>query len=245
MPDSRTPGAPTAEAAAEAAVTAEATATAEAAATAPDRRPVTADDLDLAVDLAVTTLRAALDSPDWDAKAGALDWSCWETVEHLSDDLFFYAAQIGPATTPLNGPVPFRWEEERPGGPANLIRADRAAGPAGLLQVLQASAAMLSALVRTKPPTVRAFHVYGVSDPEGFAAMGLVEVLVHLHDLAQGLALDWTPPAGLCRAVLDRLWPDTPVGTDPWATLLWATGRGELPGRARLTAWRWDGRPRD
>jgi hypothetical protein len=135
------------------------------------------------------------------------------------------------------------WESRRPGGPANAVHADRAAGPAGLLQVLEASGALLVAMVRTTPPRVRAHHVYGVSDPEGFAAMGIVETLVHTDDLAEGLGLAWAPPADLCSRVLARLFPDAPQTTDPWPTLLWATGRAELPGHPRLTTWRWYGTP--
>ncbi|AEW92586.1 MULTISPECIES: maleylpyruvate isomerase N-terminal domain-containing protein [Streptomycetaceae] len=205
--------------------------------------PVTADDLDLVVRLAVAALREA--PPEaWDREAGSLEWDCWETVEHLADDLFAYAAQLGPQEPPLDGEVPFVWESRRPGGPANAVHADRAAGPAGLLRVLEASGALLAAMVRTRPPRVRAYHVFGVSDPEGFAAMGIVETLVHTYDLAQGLGLGWNPPAGVCARVLARLFPDAPRTTDPWPTLLWATGRGELPGRPRLTTWRWDGTPR-
>lgn len=205
--------------------------------------PVTADDLDLAVRLAVAVLREA--PPDaWEAKAGSLEWDCWETVEHLSDDLFAYAAQLGPKTPPLDGEVPFVWESRRPGGPANAIHANREAGPAGLLQVLEASGALLVSMVRTTPPRTRAHHVFGVSDPEGFAAMGVVETLVHTHDLTRGLGLAWNPPAGLCARALARLFPDVPESTDPWPTLLWATGRAELPGHPRLTTWRWDGTPR-
>ncbi|RLU94804.1 hypothetical protein CTZ27_19085 [Streptomyces griseocarneus] len=112
--------------------------------------PVTADDLDLAVQLAVNVLREApVDA--WTRNAGPLTWDCWETVEHLSDDLFAYAVQLGPRTPPLGREVPFIWESRRPGGPG------------------------------------------------------------------------------------DR---------DPWPTLLWATGRTELPGRPRLTTWRWNGTPR-
>ncbi|MGW1891889.1 DinB family protein [Streptomyces sp. NPDC002004] len=206
--------------------------------------PVTADDLDQAVRLAVAALRAA--PPDaWDGKAGGLEWNCWETVEHLSDDLFAYAAQLGLRTPPLEREVPFVWESRRPGGPANAIHANRDAGPAGLLQVLEASGALLVAMVRTTPEEVRAHHGSGASDPEGFAAMGVVETLVHTHDLAEGLRLSWSPPAGLCARVLHRLFPDAPADTAPWPTLLWATGRGELPGHARRTSWRWYGAPRD
>ncbi|MEU4496488.1 hypothetical protein AB0F96_24370 [Streptomyces sp. NPDC023998] len=207
------------------------------------RLPVTADDVDQAVQLAVAALREAPPAA-WDGKAGSLEWDCWETVEHLSDDLFVYAAQLGPRTPPLDGHVPFVWESRRPGGPGNAIHADRAAGVTGLLQLLEASGALLVAMVRTTPATVRAYHSYGVSDPEGFAAMGVVETLVHTHDLAEGLGLAWDPPADLCSRVLTRLFPDAPEDSAPWPTLLWATGRAELPGHSRLTTWRWNGAPR-
>lgn len=204
---------------------------------------MTADDLARAVRLAVAALRGAPASA-WDAKAGSLEWTCWETVEHLSDDLFAYAAQLGPETPPMGGEVPFVWESRRPGGPANVIHANRDAGPDGLLQVLEACGGLLVATVRSTPPDVRAHHVFGASDPEGFAAMGMVETLVHTHDVAQGIGVPWEPPAGLSTRVLERLFPDAPRDTDPWPTLLWATGRGELPGRPRLTSWRWYGSPR-
>jgi hypothetical protein len=113
-----------------------------------------------------------------------------------------------------------------------------------LLLVLEAIGALLVAIVRTTPPRVRGYHSFGVSDPEGFAAMGVVETLVHTHDLAEGLGLSWTPPASLCSRVLARLFPDAPETTDPWLTLLWATGRAELAGRPRLSTWQWQGAPR-
>ncbi|MGW6058201.1 hypothetical protein [Streptomyces sp. NPDC055189] len=210
---------------------------------APTPAPVTPDDLDRAVQLALAALREA--PPEaWEGKAGTLEWDCWETVEHLSDDLFAYAAQLGPRQPPMTGEVPFIWEPRRPGGPSNAIHADRSAGPAGLLQVLEASGALLIAMVRTAPPTTRAYHGFGVSDPEGFAAMGIVETLVHTHDLAEGLGLPWSAPADICARVLARLFPDAPHDTAPWPTLLWATGRGDLPGHPRLTSWRWYGEPR-
>lgn len=208
-----------------------------------DPGPVTADDVRHAVRLAVAALRGA-ERADWEAKAGSLEWSCWETVEHLADDLFAYAAQLGPEKPPSDTEVPFVWSRRNPGGPANVVFADRAAGAAGLVQVLEACGALLAAMVRTTPPTVRSHHVFGASDPEGFAAMGVVETLVHLHDVAEGLGLAWEPDAALCGRALARLFPDAPDDTDRWSTLLWATGRGDLPGYARRTAWRWHGAPR-
>ncbi|MEU0377168.1 VOC family protein [Streptomyces cyaneofuscatus] len=215
---------------------------AERAALTGTRLPVTADDVTTAVRLAVDTLAGA-PADRWDTSAGTLEWTCWETVEHLGDDLFAYAVQLGPRTPPLDREVPYRWTADRQGAPANSVFADRAAGPAGLLATLEASGALLAAMARTTPPEVRSYHVFGVSDPEGFAAMGVVETLVHTHDLAVGLGLDWAPPAALCDRVLARLFPDAPAGGDRWTVLLWATGRAELPDHPRRTEWRWDGRP--
>lgn len=206
------------------------------------RPSVTADDLDHAVQLAVAALRQ-VPATAWDGDAGTLEWTCWETVEHLADDLFAYAVQLGPRTPPQDREVPFAYESRRPGGPANSVHADRAAGPDGLLQVLEAGGALLVAMVRTTSPRVRSHHVFGASDPEGFAAMGIVETLVHTHDIAEGLGLTWEPPAGICSRVLARLFPDAPADTAPWPALLWCTGRADLPGRRRPATWRWYGAP--
>ncbi|MEE1809082.1 VOC family protein [Streptomyces sp. BE133] len=215
---------------------------AERAALTGTRLPVTADDVTTAVRLAVDALRKS-PADNWLVPAGTLEWDCWETAEHLSDDLFSYAAQLGPRQPPLDTYVPYRWSAEHKGGPANAIFADRSAGTAGLLQTLEASGALLAAMVRTASPEVRSYHSYGVSDPEGFAAMGIVETLVHVHDLAASLDVPWTPPAGLCDRVLARLFPDVPKDADRWAVLLWATGRGELPGHPRVTSWKWHSAP--
>ena len=82
--------------------------------------------------------------------------------------------------------------------------------------------------------------------PEGFAAMGCVEALVHGHDIAQGLGLDLNARRDVCGRVLARLFPNNPadlIDLDPWTVLLWATGRLDLPGRHRPENWRWRGAP--
>ncbi|MFG2042417.1 maleylpyruvate isomerase N-terminal domain-containing protein [Dactylosporangium sp. NPDC048998] len=185
------------------------------------------------------------DVPDdgWDRPAGTLSWSCWETVEHMADDLFAYAGQIAPSDSPQESYLPFVWREMRAGGPSSTVFVERTAGTLGLLRVLEACAAMLAGVVDAAPSTRRGWHPEGISDPEGFAAMGVVEVLVHAWDVADTVDRPWTPPPHLCQAVLDRLFTDLPPHPDPWETLLWATGRGELPGHPARTSWRWDSRP--
>jgi len=72
----------------------------------------------------------------------------------------------------------------------------------------------------------------------GYAALGIVETLVHTGDMADGLGLSWSPPDGICARVLARLFPDVPDDFRPWPTLLWACGRAEIPGHPRRTTWR-------
>ncbi|WP_433608816.1 maleylpyruvate isomerase N-terminal domain-containing protein [Dactylosporangium sp. CA-139114] len=195
---------------------------------------------------AVSLVRTAFaDVPDdgWDRPAGTLSWTCWETMEHMADDLFAYAGQIAVPDSPEDTYVPFAWRPLREGGPANTIFVEAKSGTLGLLRSLSACGAMLAAVVDAAPASRRGYHPYGVSDPEGFAAMGVVEVLVHAWDVADSVNRAWTPPADLCRGVLDRLFVEVPERDDPWLVLLWATGRAELPGRAARTSWRWDGRP--
>jgi hypothetical protein len=150
---------------------------------------------------------------------------------------------LTPAT-PEGGYVPIAMTSTRPGGAQSAIHVDREKGTAGLLQAVQACGALLVAMVTTTSPGTRAWHPHGTSDPEGFAAMGVAEILVHGHDAAQGLGVPWEPPADLCARVLGRLFPGAPADVLPWAALLWATGRADLPDRPRLGEWRWYSEPR-
>ncbi|GID62909.1 hypothetical protein Acy02nite_07900 [Actinoplanes cyaneus] len=197
-------------------------------------------DVRTVVTQAVVALREVA-GQDWQAPAGDLDWSCWETVEHVADDLFAYAGQLAAEEPPTDRYVPFGYRRSRPAAPALTVYVDPEHGVDGLLQVLDAAGGLLAAVVRSSPASRRAFHPYGISDASGFAAMGVVEVLVHLHDLARTMTFRWTPEADVCARVLRRLFPDAPSGFEPWPALLWATGRTELPGHPRQTSWRWQG----
>jgi hypothetical protein len=193
--------------------------------------PVTADDLEAAVSTTVATLRPA-SGRDWSVPAGALEWDCWHTAEHIGDCLLSYAGQL--VAQPTTRFVRFE------------VTADTDAAPAEVLEFAEAGGRILAATVRTCPPQVRGWHPTGMADPEGFAAMGCVEALVHGHDIAQGLGLALDPPRQVCTRVLARLFPHAAADLadlDPWLALLWATGRIALPGRPRVAHWRWHGAP--
>jgi hypothetical protein len=161
------------------------------------------------------------DSADWRCRAGTLEWSCWTTAAHVAHDLLAYAGQL--AARPDNAYLPFDLK----------VRDD--ASPRDLLRTVTGSGRLLSSALAASEPSLRAWH-WGLTDPSGFAALGVNETLMHTFDITSGLGIDWHPPEGLCRAVLARLFPDAPGG-DPVRVLLCSTGRADLPGRPRLTSW--------
>ncbi|MER6381565.1 GNAT family N-acetyltransferase [Streptomyces sp. NPDC001250] len=190
-------------------------------------RPTNGDDVIEAVANCTAVLRTAVDR-DWKAvPAGRLEWDCHATAVHVADDLIAYAANL--AGRAQDAYVPFE------------LTLDEGTDNAGLLHVIETTGALLAATVRATPPGVRAFHPYPFrsADRVGFAAMGIAEVLLHTHDMAEGLGIPYEAPAELAESVLACLFPDVQPGPAPWPTLLWATGRGELPGRAPVTEWRW------
>ncbi|MDP9841513.1 maleylpyruvate isomerase N-terminal domain-containing protein [Streptosporangium lutulentum] len=192
---------------------------------------VTADDVDATISHVVAVLSPAVDA-DRSAPAGTLEWSCRHTAEHIGDCLMSYAGQL--AAQPTDRYVRF------------MATADDEASPAQVLEFAETGARILAAMVRTTPARVRAYHPTGMADPEGFAAMGCVEALLHGQDIAQGLGLPFDPPRDVCARVLIRMFPQAAAdlcAVDPWHALLWSTGRVELPGRPRLRQWRWHGAP--
>ncbi|MFJ8633888.1 GNAT family N-acetyltransferase [Streptomyces sp. NPDC093568] len=181
-----------------------------------------------AVASCLALLRTVVDQ-DWaGVKAGRLDWNCRQTAEHIAGDLIAYAGQL--AGRAQHDYVPFE------------ITLDEGTDNQGHLHVIETTGALLTAALRTTPPDVRAFHPYPFrsANGEGFAAMGVAEVLLHTHDIAEGLGVAYEPPAELPEFVLTTIFPQVRPGPDHWRTLLWATGRGDLPGRPPVTEWRWN-----
>ena len=185
-------------------------------------------DLTATATVAVAAMAPYTDQ-DWRlAPAADLEWSCWQTALHMVDDLYFYAMQV------VYG--------QPDGYLCTELALDDSASPPRLMAALRAHADLLDRITRSADPDLRAYHVYGVSDPAGFAAMGVVETLIHTFDVVRGLnpADPWLPPAAIAAPVIARLFPDAPSG-DPADVLLYCCGRAGLREMPRQTQWRWDG----
>jgi hypothetical protein len=205
------------------------------------RTPVTGADVQRAVAITAEALRPA-PVEAWEAQAGPMECSCWDALEHLNNGVFSYALRLAPPVPYLKGRPTIMWE--RPGALALPLVTHREAGPEAAIEVLLMVGGLVAAVVDSKPATARSWHIWGTADPEGFAAMGVVETLAHAFDLTQGLGLEFEAPAGLVAPALARLFPEAPADTDPWPTLLWATGRGELEGfERRGPDWTWHAAP--
>lgn len=181
--------------------------------------------LDVAIQESAGAMAAA-DNADWSSLAGDLDWDCWATVLHIASEFVGYATQLTAPRT--HGYAPFDLTLEGTPRPAELRAMVRATG------------GLLGSVVQTTPAGTLSWHPYGVAGPRDFAAMGIVELLVHTEDLSRGLGFSWQPDAELSTHVLAHLFPKAPRGREPWPTLLWATGRSTLGDHARLRDWRWE-----
>ena len=186
------------------------------------------DDLIRVADVCLATLEPVATS-DWSVRAGELDWSCRQTVEHLCG--LAYAAQLATRAKSFR-PVALQVPSDAP--------IDQ------LLLTMHVGSVILAEVARAAPPSARAFHTAGMADRSGWVAMGMDELLIHTADIAAGLAVAFEPEPDLASAVLDRLFPWWPRDADPWEALLWANGRGSLPGQANPgAAWLWHCAPLD
>lgn len=190
------------------------------------REPVTHSDVHTVADLVVGALKPNTDR-DWMVPAGTLEWSCWDTAEHIAGVGLVYAAQLA-----------IRKQESRY---ARLYpRLFPQPAPVEVCESIEAAYRLLAYTVQAAGPQVRAYHPYGRADAEGFAAIASAEALVHTYDIMSGLGLEFVPDREVCRRLRARTFPDAPDTADPWAELLRATGR---TGDQLTTKWRWHAAP--
>ncbi len=183
----------------------------------------------LAAAEAAHALLAPLVGRDWSVIAGDLEWDCRTTLDHVAGVQLFYATHAA-------NPTQRRLPAARTPNPDQPV--------AELVEVHRALAVVLAEVIRSMPEDARGWHPAGLADRYGFAAMACTETLVHTHDIAQGLGVDFTPPPGVPARTLARLFPWVNDEGDPWQTLLYAAGRRGLGGNERRAPnWSWQCAP--
>jgi hypothetical protein len=158
------------------------------------------------------------------AAVPAVDADVRFVVVHVAQCLWWYAHDLVAGAEESPGPVP-GFSDETP-------------YPA-LVREVGLAAEVLARAVSGAGASDRGWHPWGLPDAAGIAAIGIAEIVLHTDDVATALGRPWTPPAGAVLATLARLFPDAPDDADPWSALRWSTGRADLPGRERVTEWRY------
>ena len=154
---------------------------------------VTADDLDSVISCVMSGLLPITDR-DWSVPAGTLEWDCWHTAEHIADSLLSYAWQLAVQPTSRYVRAVATAQKDRLHRPRYWNSPSPAAG---------SWPRWCARPARTSAPIIRP----GWRSPEGFAAIGCHEALLHGNDIAQGFGLSLEPPRDVCRRVLARIFP--------------------------------------
>ncbi len=155
---------------------------------------------------------------DWSTNAAGLDWTCWQTVDHLIDCVFSYTLQVA-------GQVHGGWLA------LDELHARPDATPDQLVEALGAVGAALTALLQTAPADLTASDGIQELDAGAWVARALHEVLLHASDVLTGLGVDFEPAPELCELVLasPALWAidrdRAARESDPWSALLAGSGR--------------------
>jgi hypothetical protein len=172
---------------------------------------------------------------DWQILTPSLIWTQEQTAIHTMRACLEYSYQVVGGRMDTYQPVLFEKKEH--------------ASPADILKMISTAGRVLEKVVKTSSINDRAWHSYGISDPIGFAAMGVVEVSVHTYDLAKGFGMDFVPPKQLADFAIERLFQGTVEfpevsDSDAGKLLLWCAGRIELVGFAQRQGWKWNGQVR-
>jgi hypothetical protein len=107
-----------------------------------------------------------------------------------------------------------------------------------LIEGLETATRVLVAVIAAADPDEKAViwrrPIVQTATPGDFAPRAGLELILHAHDVCQGLAVAFEPPPDLCERLRDhtRGWPmwhgawSAPGTTqDPWDDLLWASKR--------------------
>lgn len=149
------------------------------------------DDVVVAADSMLRALEPHVDL-DWRSPASGLDWDVRTTVAHAASAAAKYALSLAGGSS--------RYIAIRCAGTDDASNDD-------LLHAVVSAATPLREVANNVPVGRRGFYVSGMTDAEGFVAMGCTEILVHAYDAAQTFGARLDPEDGLCRRVISRLFP--------------------------------------
>ena len=175
-----------------------------------------------AAELATATLAPhAEHGADWSVRAGDLEWDVETTVAHFTGALAKETLYLAARSTRFIAINPSKFRD---------------ATPAELVRSIVPAAQALANTALASPPGALAYHNTGMTDAEGYLAMGCSEVLVHTWDACRGLGIDFGGSDELAAAVLARTfpWVEAHPEDGAWRTMLWAFGRLAVTDRPRL-----------
>jgi hypothetical protein len=185
----------------------------------------TVADLCAVSDAVVAVWTGAADR-DWSVPAGTVEWSCLATADHAVDCV--YAPAVFLASRRLDAYPPF--------GLNMMLGAD--ATPTLLVESLKLAVRRLSGVVHDAGSDVEAIlfrHPEPTTGaPRDFPPRAAVELILHAHDVACGLGVEFVPPADACRRLREhtrpwpmwsRTWAELGSSPDAWGDLLVASGR--------------------
>jgi hypothetical protein len=178
---------------------------------------VTADEFAELLDMVLRSLEDVVEQ-DWSKRAGTLDWTCWQTVDHMIDCVCSYAMQL--AARAQSEFLPF-----------NELHAQPNARAKDLLAGLRGAGGMFLAVVRDSPSDTKASDGVLLLDLSDWCARAAYEVALHAHDVLSGVGATLEIPVEVCSSIVasQSLWMlDRDAAndeTDPWAALLLGAGR--------------------
>src|SRR4051794_21496044 len=158
---------------------------------------------------------------DWSAKAGTVDWTCRQTADHAVDCTFAPAFMLASRKQDAYPDMGAIWSC----GPE--------ASPAQLAQALEVASRVLVAVVADAPPHCRAVirrrPQIELAPPSDFLPRAAVELILHSHDVCQGLGVAFEPSSDLCANLISHTerspwslpgWRTPVASDDPWGELL-------------------------
>jgi hypothetical protein len=169
---------------------------------------------------------------DWSAQAGTVEWSCLRTADHAVDcvwaPVFFLAS---------------RRRDRYPDIGAGMAMGEGAT-PVRLVESLEMATRVLAAVIHDSAPDVLSvifrWPEILVGAPKDYAPRAAMELILHAHDAALGLGVEFEPDAELCDRLCEHtrpwpmwtvVWDGLPRTGDPWSDLLVGSGRARARSR--------------